>query len=63
MSKQWWKSRTLWFNMFIAAGAALESQMNLIHPYVGDAGYAALAMLVPAVNVGLRFVSTQELSA
>lgn len=62
-AKKWWKSKTLWFNLAIALGAALESQLSLVHPFVGDAGYAMLAMMVPTVNVGLRFISTTELSA
>lgn len=63
MTKKWWKSKTLRFNLLVAFGAALESQLSLLHPFVGDAGYAALMMMVPVVNVGLRFISTTELSA
>ena len=62
-AKKWWKSKTLRFNLLIALGVAVESNLALLHPFIGDAGYAVFAMLVPTVNVGLRFISTTELSA
>jgi len=61
--KAWWKSKTLWFNMLVAFGAAAESQLGLLRPFVGEAGYVTLVMMVPAINVGLRFISTTGLEA
>lgn len=60
--KRWYCSKTLWFNMFIALGAAIESQTELLKPYIGVSGYTMLVMLVPAINAGLRFMSTTELT-
>lgn len=60
--KPWWKSKTLWFNTLIALMAAVEASTMLLQPHLPFNFYFALTVLMPAVNVALRFISTQELT-
>lgn len=60
--KPFWKSKTLWFNVLVALLATVESQVEMLKPFLGAEGYAALVLLVPAINVGLRLISTAALT-
>lgn len=61
-TKQWWRSKTLWLNGVVAAVAAMEVSTGLLKPYVGEEGYVALMILLPAANAMLRFISTEKLT-
>lgn len=58
-TKVFYKSKTLWFNVALAAFTALSARMDLLQSYLSDGGYLAVMMLVAAVNVYLRTVTTQ----
>lgn len=60
--KQWWKSRTLWLNGIVSLVAAMEVSTGLLKPYVGEEGYVALMIFLPAANAMLRFISTEKLT-
>ena len=60
--KQWWKSKTLWLNGFVALVAALEVSTGLLKPYVGEDGYVLLMVLLPVANAMLRFITTEKLT-
>lgn len=56
------KSKVLWFNALLAAGMAVESQLAILKPILGEATYAAFAIVLVAGNAVLRFYTTQALS-
>ena len=61
MKKQWWKSKTLWFNAVVAALAALEVSANFIQPYVaGDVFGWGMAVLTMG-NAVLRVATKSQL--
>ena len=59
--KKWWRSKTLWFNAFVAALAALEGVTGLLAPYTGPNFYAALCVVLPIGNSILRTISNEGL--
>lgn len=59
--KKWWKSKTLWFNVLVAIGTAVEASLSVIQGSFDPRIYLGLVGLVAGVNVILRFISTQEL--
>lgn len=61
-SKKWWKSKTLWFNVLVAIGTAVEASLSVIQGNFDPRIYLAIVGVVSGVNVVLRFISTQELT-
>lgn len=59
MNKKWWKSKTLWFNVLVAIGAAFEAALSVIESYFDPRMYFVIIGLIAGVNVILRFVSNQ----
>lgn len=62
MTKPWYKSKTVWFNILVAVGTALEASLSVIQGYFDPRVYFALIGAVAGVNVVLRFISTTELT-
>lgn len=58
-TKPWWKSKLVWFNAVIAAGAAAEASLHLIADYFDPRVYFVIIMVIAAVNVVLRFATSQ----
>jgi len=58
-SKQFLRSRTLWWNMGWALFAVLSEYSELLRAYLSDGGYFAVMMLVAAGNAYLRTVTVQ----
>jgi len=56
--KKFVKSKTLWFNLFLAAFAVLSTRVDLLQTYLSDGGYLAVMMIVAVVNSYLRTVTT-----
>jgi hypothetical protein len=56
------KSKTILFNVAVAAFAILEAQTGLLRSYLSDGGYLALMMLVSAVNVYLRSITVSAVT-
>lgn len=56
--KKWYKSKTLWFNVLIAAGTAVEASLSLVQGYFDPRVFLGVIALTSSVNVVLRFVST-----
>ncbi len=61
MRKKWYKSKTLWFNVLVAMGAAIEASLSLVEGYFNPATFLTLISIVAGVNVVLRFISTNGL--
>lgn len=60
--KPWYTSKTLWFNAIIALAASIEASTSMLQPHLPFNFYYALTVIMPAVNVALRFIRTQELT-
>jgi len=58
-SKRAIHSKTLLFNLAVAALAVLVDHVDLLRSYLSDGGYLLLMMFVSAANVWLRSVTTQ----
>jgi hypothetical protein len=59
--KKWWQSKTLWLNVAVAAGAALEMNLGLVQGMLKPHHYLAALVAVNAVNVALRFITSQPI--
>lgn len=59
--KVWWKSKTLWVNLAIAALAALEPLTGILQSVLPVNAYVIFAIAVPVVNAMLRVVSNESL--
>lgn len=51
-------SKTVWFNVAVAAFAVLVDNTDLLRGYLPDGAYLGLMMVVSAANVYLRTVTT-----
>jgi hypothetical protein len=60
--KKWYKSKTLWFNVAVAVGAAVEASLTLVQGYFDPRVFLALIGLAAGVNVVLRFLTTTGVS-
>lgn len=56
--KKWYASRTLWFNVAVAIGAAVEASLTLVEGYFDPRMFLALIGITAGVNVVLRFMTT-----
>ena len=57
MSKKWYKSKTVWFNLLVASMLLIEQNINLLQPLLPINLYALVSFIVPLVNVWLRVVT------
>ena len=61
-TKPWYKSKTLWFNVLVAALAALEASASMIKPFLKGNVYGYGLLILTAGNAMLRIITTQGLS-
>ena len=61
-TKPFWKSKTLWFNVLVAVGTAVEASLSIIQGEFDPKVYLAIVGIVAGLNVVFRFLSTQGLS-
>jgi hypothetical protein len=59
--KQWYKSKTLWFNLLIAGLAALEASFSFLQPLFSESVYGILITVLTIGNALLRIISTQTI--
>lgn len=52
------QSKTLWFNLAVAAFAVLVDHTDLLRSYLSDGSYLAVMMFISAGNIYLRTVTT-----
>lgn len=57
MTKKWWKSKLVWFNVLVAMGTAAEASLHIIADRFTPEVYFSLILLVSGVNVVLRFAT------
>lgn len=60
--KKWYQSKTVWFNILIAMGAAVEASLNIVEGYFDPKIYFGLVVLIAGVNVVLRCISTTAIT-
>ena len=60
--KKWYKSKTLWFNVAVAIGAAVEASLTLVQGYFDPRVFLALIGITAGINVVLRFLTTTGVS-
>jgi len=60
--KKWYKSKTLWFNVAVAIGAAVEASLTLVQGYFDPRVFLGLIGLTAGINVVLRFLTTTGVS-
>ena len=60
--KKWYKSKTLWFNVVVAIGAAVEASLTLVQGYFDPRVFLGLIGLTAGINVVLRFLTTTGVS-
>ncbi len=56
--KKWYRSKTLWFNVAVAIGAAVEASLTLVQGYFDPRVFLAIIGLTAGINVILRFLTT-----
>lgn len=59
--KKWYKSKTLWFNVAVGIGTAVEVSLHLVEGYFDPRVFLAIIGATAGVNVVLRFISTEGL--
>jgi len=59
MSKKWYHSKIMLFNLLVASMLLVEQNLNLIQPLLPINIYALLSFIVPLVNMWLRVITTQ----
>lgn len=57
MTKKWWKSKLVWFNVLVAIGAAAEGSLHIIADKFSPEVYFGLILLISGINVMLRFAT------
>jgi len=60
--KKWYKSKTLWFNVAVAIGTAVEASLTLVQGYFDPRMFLALIGITAGVNVVLRFMTTTSVT-
>lgn len=61
-AKHWTSSKTVWINVAIAFLESLELSSGAMTAVVGPQAAAVLVVLVPAINVALRAITTQPIT-
>lgn len=56
--KPWYRSKTIWFNILLAALTALEASFSMLQPNIPVNVYGILATLLAVGNAVLRIIST-----
>ena len=62
LTKPWWSSRTLWFNLVCAVLGAAEASLGLIQAVLPVNAFALLAFSLVLGNTALRVISSHHLT-
>lgn len=62
LSKPWYKSKLVWFNVLVAVGTAAEASLHIIADNFSPNVYFGLILAVTAVNVVLRFATATSIT-
>lgn len=61
-TKKWYRSKTLWFNVLVAVGTAIEASLSLVQGYFDPRVFLCIIAGVAGVNAILRVISNTGLS-
>ena len=61
MKKKWYRSKTLWLNVLLAAGTVAEANLGLVRDFFGPVAYLSILSFAAAANAFLRFVTTEKI--
>lgn len=62
MTKQWWKSKTLWFNLLAATLLLAQQNIESLSGILPDSLVKPVAFALPIINIWLRAITTHGLS-
>ena len=60
--KPWYQSKTIWFNILVAVGTAVEASLSLIQGYFDPRVFLAIIGVTAGVNTMLRIITTTGLT-
>lgn len=60
--KNWYQSKTMWFNIISAVLVVLEAQLGVLTPLLPSDVAPWVLLGIPIINVVLRIVTTQPLA-
>ncbi len=64
--KPWYASKTVWFNVFLVVGPTIDALVGLLYtvePFITPGVYPFVVLGIGLVNVLLRTITTQALTA
>lgn len=61
-AKYWLHSKTLWFNIFVAVLAVIDSQADVLKSVLPDGGYLAITLFASVGNTILRTMTNAALT-
>lgn len=56
--KEWWKSKTVWFNVLMTMCTFIETNSAALRGMMGDKAMAYLLLIATFGNVALRFYTS-----
>lgn len=59
--KKWYKSKTLWFNVAMGVGSAIEMSLYSVQGYFDPRVLLVITAITAGVNVVLRFISSERI--
>lgn len=60
--KNWYQSKTMWFNIISAVLVVLEAQLGVLTPLLSPDVAPWVLLGIPIINVVLRVITTQPLA-
>lgn len=60
--KQWYKSKTIWFNVLAVVAVALEANVGLLRDVLGHQHYAIYATFIAIGNGLLRLKTSKAIN-
>jgi hypothetical protein len=60
--KNWYQSKTMWFNIISAVLVVLEAQLGVLTPLLPSDVAPWVLLGIPLINVVLRVITTQPLA-
>ena len=61
MYKNWYKSKTLWLNVFLAAGTVVEANLGMLRESMGTSAYLFVIATAAGLNGLLRFLTSEKI--
>lgn len=59
--KNWYESKTLWLNFFLASGAMIEANFGLLRDRMSPESYLTAIAIFAGINAVLRLVTSKPI--